>query len=154
MKLGRKKMISFRSNKKLEKAFKTAKICSEFKKEGELAKAMINNILLSLDKDTLEKLKYIRDFVNEGKLESIITLAMLIYPDKSLKEAIDSLYNGIKFIEEKYKDEPNEYIMKNFRTDRGFEEWLKNDVGFVKQQIAKAAYLKEAIEAARECDIF
>jgi hypothetical protein len=147
-------MISFRSNKKLEKAFKTAKICSAFNKEGELIKAIISNILLSLDKDTLEKLKYIRDFVNEGKIESIIALAMLIYPDKNLKEAVDTLYDGIKFIEEKYKDEPNEYIMKNFRTDRKFEEWLKNDVGFVKQQIAKTAYLKEAIESVRECDFF
>jgi hypothetical protein len=138
-------MISFKSNKKLEKAFKSNK---EDGKEGELIKAIINNILLP--KETLEKLKYIRDFINEGKFESIITLAMLIYPDKNLKEAINSLYNGIKLIEEKYKDD-NEYIIKYFRTDRGFEEWLK-DIGFVKQQISKAAYLKEAIKTVKKCE--
>ena len=73
--------------------------------------------------------------------------------DKAQKATIALNGKELKTIDEKYNDIELENVIKNFRIKKEIEDNISNN-GFNKNIIAKVAYLKEAINAIKMCDIF
>jgi len=144
-------MISFNSNKKLEIAWKSSKICNEEKNEAEIVKKEVKDYITSF-RDIKEQLEYINSFLEE-KMNNTISIIIYLYPNLPFKEAVEKIYTELKKIDEKYENIEEEKIVKYFRTDKDFEDMLKEE-GFNKNLIAKAIYLKNAIDAVNNCDIF
>ena len=142
-------MISFHSNTRLETAFKNSTLCYIEKPEKEIFAEGMLEIYKELE-PIKDKIKYIAKKVNE-KTYDVIALAMYIYPNKSLKKAVEKLYEDLKLIDEKFIEIEEEPIVKSARTPKSVEEEVA-ELG--KNKIAKAYYIKEAIKAAKECALF
>ena len=143
-------MIAFKSNKKIETAFKNATLCYADKNEGEI----ISEGMLELFKELeplKDKINYLINKTNE-KFEGVFTIASIIYPDLNTKEAIEKFYNDLKKVDEKFEGIEEKPINKNIRTKKEIED-LITKASFAKTIIAKAYYIKEAIRA-EECAIF
>jgi hypothetical protein len=143
-------MLNIKSTKRLERAFKNSKLCHLNKKEGEVIEEAINEVIKHIDFQ--KELDFISKLINEP-YENVIAITGYLYSDISTKEAIKRLYEELKILDEKYNDIELENMIKNFRIKKEVEDSLSNK-GFNKNIIAKAAYIKEAINAVKMCDIF
>ena len=142
-------MISFHSNTRLETAFKNSTLCYIEKPEKDIFAEGIFEIYKELE-PVKDKIKYIAEKINE-KTHEVITLIMYIYPNKSLKKAVEKLYEDLKLVDEKFIEIEEEHIIKSARTPKSVEDEVA-ELG--KNKIAKAYYIKEAIKAAKECALF
>ena len=146
-------MLNIKSTKRLERAFKNSKLCHLDKKEGEVIEEAIKQVMEHIEHmDFQKELDFISKLINET-YENVIAITGYLYPDISIKEAINRLYEELKTIDEKFNDIELENVIKNFRIKKEIEENISNK-GFNKNIIAKVAYLKEAINAIKMCDIF
>jgi hypothetical protein len=143
-------MLNIKSTKRLERSFRSSKLCHLDKKEGEVIEEAVKQVMEHIDFQ--KELEFISTLINEP-YENVIAITGYLYPDISIKEAINRLYEELKTIDEKYNDIELENVIKNFRIKKEIEDNISNK-GFNKNIIAKVAYLKEAINAIKMCDIF
>ena len=144
-------MILFNSNKKIETAFKNSTLCHIDKGEGEIISQGMMEIFKQLE-PFKEKLDYISQKINENP-QNVLIIAMFMYPDLSIKEAINKLYEGIKQIDKKFNSLEEKPIKKSIRTKKEIEDIIAQ-AGLAKTFVAKAYYLKESIKTANECAFF